>query len=313
MKLPLYRQAQESFNKLNKDKGDLNLGLYYQKFCDQWNNNRNLELDKQGFLSDITEKSDRVDRKLLDEQIARMYNLTCTLGGKFKIYELTEQFITGVGLDHPIEVGFLWNHTLGIPYIAGSSIKGIVKNWADNWSQEDNIKSIFGSNLDDVKENQVGSVIFFDALPYGRINLKTDIMTPHYTSYYSNNKCPGDWSNPIPIPFLTVDKNQRFIFFVAPRTKNDIKDCSKVIEWLDEALTTLGAGAKTATGYGCFKPVEDAEKSYNEQLKLKIKEEKRKRELENMSSIRRLMEEDGYSTDSDLFMRNLYCKMVKTS
>lgn len=319
MNLPLYEQEQvkESINKLFLDRnGDnINLGLYYQKFCNSWDRDFK-SLDKREFILDIVSKSQNIDRVLLKEHIERMYNLTCTLGGKFKIYELTERFITGIGLDHPIEVGFLWNHTLGVPYIAGSSIKGIVRNWVENWTQVDKkdnntIKRIFGSNTDDAQENQAGSVIFFDALPFGEICLKADIITPHYTPYYSDGECPGDWSNPMPISFLTVDENQKFIFFVAPRTKNNMVDCFKVIEWLDEALTTLGAGAKTATGYGCFKSAESTEKAYDEQIKIKIEEEKRRRELESMSPLRREMEKDGYSKGDEIFMEVLTVKWLK--
>ncbi len=308
--LPLYEQATKSIDKLNlKNNSDINLGLFHQKFCESWNEKFD-DLDKKKFINDITDKSQKQNRNLLDEHIERMFRLTCNLDGRFKIYELTERLITGIGLDHPVEVGFLWDHTLGVPYIAGSSIKGIVKDWVKNWCQEDDedILRIFGS--DGKKENQVGSVIFFDALPYGMINLATDIITPHYSPYYSQEECPGDWSNPTPIPFLTVDKNQKFIFFIAPRTQKYVKDCSKVIEWLEAVLTTLGAGAKTATGYGRFTPSE-TENDYKKELESKIEEEKRKRELESMSPIRKEMEQDGYSSDSDIFMENLTVKWQK--
>jgi CRISPR-associated protein Cmr6 len=310
MNLPLYEQGAQSINKLNLNSSDINLGLYYQKFCKSWKGKFD-DLDKKEFINEIAGKSQRLNRDLLDEHTERMCRLTCELDGRFKIYELTERFLTGIGLDHPVEVGFLWDHTLGVPYIAGSSIKGIVKDWAKNWCQEakEDIKRIFGS--DDNKENQVGSVIFFDALPYGMINLATDIITPHYSPYYSQEECPGDWTNPTPIPFLTVDKNQKFIFFIAPRTQKCVKDYLKAIEWLEAALTTLGAGAKTATGYGCFTPSEETENAYYKELKSKIEEEKRKRKLENMSPIQKEMEQDGYSTDSDIFMENLTVKWLK--
>lgn len=309
MNLPLYKDAKENYHKLNLDSGDINLGLYYQKFCDTWNKSFH-DLDKKKFIDETTKKSNKINKALLEEHTERMYRLTYELEGRFKIYELTERFITGIGLDHPVEVGFLWDYRLGIPYIAGGSIKGIVRDWAENWSQDDkDIKRIFGSDSGS-RENQVGSVIFFDALPYGGINLQTDIITPHYSSYYSKGECPGDWNNPTPIHFLTVDEKQKFMFFIAPRKKEDVKDCIKVIEWLEDALTTLGAGAKTATGYGRFTSSKESENAYNRELKSKIEEDKRKRELENMSPIRQEMEEDGYSLDSDIFMESLTVKWL---
>jgi CRISPR-associated protein Cmr6 len=253
MNIPIYKQAKQCFIESDLNSDNLNLGLYYQKFCSSWDRSFN-SLDKQAFINNITGKGKQLNRKLLDEYIERMCRLTSELKGRYKFYELTERFITGIGLDHPVEMGFLWNHTLGFPYIPGSSIKGIVKDWVNNWCQETekDIIRIFGS--DDDTENQVGSVIFFDALPYGRIRLQMDIITPHYGPYYSQEQCPGDWCNPTPVPFLTVDKKQKFIFFIAPRIPKHVRDCSKAIQWLEDAITTLGAGAKTTTGYGRFAP-----------------------------------------------------------
>lgn len=309
MNLPLYDRAIKSISNANLESSDINLGLYYQKFCKNWDTNFNV-FNKKEFVNEITNKSKNLSRDAFNEYIERMHYLVYNLKGKFKIYELTEKFITGIGLDHPVEVGFLWNHTLGVPYIAGSSIKGIVKDWAKNWcmENEEDILRIFGS--DDKKESQVGSVIFFDVLPYGRINLKTDIITPHYTPYYSKEERPGDWHNPTPIPFLTIDKSQKFIFFIAPRTKEYVQDCKKTLEWLEDAITILGAGAKTATGYGRFMPSEETENNYYNELESKI-EEKRKRELLSMSPIKKEMEADGYSTDSDVFMEKLTVKWLK--
>ena len=110
---------------------------------------------------------------------------------------------------------------------------------------------------------------------------------------------------------MTVDKNQKFIFFIAPRTQKYVKDCLKAIEWLEAALTTLGAGAKTATGYGRFTQSEETENAYYKELKSKTEAEKRKQKLENMSPIQKEMEQDGYSTNSEIFMENLTLKWLK--
>ncbi len=313
MKLPLYKQAKSNINRveLNLNDNNINIGLYYQKFCNTWKGKFN-NLDKKSFINKSEEKSRNFDKSLLEENIERMCYLVQGLGGSFKIYELEERFITGTGLDHPVGIGFLWDYRLGLPYIAGSSIKGVIKNWIKIWgaAERDDIKRIFGSD-NEKKENKIGSVIFFDALPYKTIKLQTDIITPHFSSYYNEGKCPGDWSNPTPISFLTIDKNQKFIFFIAPRRKEYIEDCKQVINWLDDVITTLGAGAKTATGYGRFKSLEREEKVLNEKLKSKIKEAKRKREIKNMSPVRRQMEEDGYNQDGDIFMKNLTIKWLE--
>jgi CRISPR type III-B/RAMP module RAMP protein Cmr6 len=97
-----------------------------------------------------------------------------------------------------------------------------------------------------------GSVIFLDALPIGPVALDADVMTPHYAPWYQDGKAPGDWHSPTLIPFLTVALGQTFQFALLPRTPADAADCERAETLLRQALETLGAGAKTAAGYGVF-------------------------------------------------------------
>jgi len=78
--------------------------------------------------------------------------------------------------------------------------------------------------------------------------LKSDIMTPHYAPYYTNQNggtnSPGDWYSPTPIPFLTVDKDQPFLFAIMPRPGVQVgPDLNRAWKWLCQALEWLGAGA----------------------------------------------------------------------
>ena len=77
-------------------------------------------------------------------------------------------------------------------------------------------------------------------------------MTPHYGDYYEGKTPPGDWLSPNPIPFLTVADKQEFLFAVVPADPGHIACCKPAIELLQQALAELGAGAKTAAGYGRF-------------------------------------------------------------
>src|SRR5690554_4570104 len=108
MKLPLYDQAREGTKRLVGD--NLNLGLYYQKFCDGWQwDRRGIPIlnNKGEFLSRIAEKTSKFNTGesaiLLRERIERKLRLVETLGGEIRIYELKERFVTGVGLHHPVE------------------------------------------------------------------------------------------------------------------------------------------------------------------------------------------------------------------
>jgi len=266
--LPLYNHSFHEANSFVKTPGKGNTGLWYNKFFWNWNE-ENWKLESNAKLNWIKkvvwEKGKEVRRKigdpnLLTEYSNRIHRLVHYLGGETRVYDTNWHLATGLGLSHPIENGMTWHHTLGVPCLPGSAIKGVVRTWAEEWADNHSpevIERIFGPQHDKRKNNSdkktVGTVLFFDALPVQPVELAADIMTPHYHPYYSStNKLPGDWYNPNPIPFLTVNAGQLFMFAVAPRKKENTPDLDLVLQWLDEALTITGAGTKTAAGYGRF-------------------------------------------------------------
>lgn len=277
MELPLYRLNSEYLRErktlINESKG--NNGLIFNKYFSFWNTDRNginwcVESgDKTKWIATICNQPVG-NRTLLSEASERLINLTDFMTGKFCCYRTTWRFVTGLGLNHPIENGMAWHHTLGVPYLPGSSLKGLVRCWVEQWLDDtswDDIVRIFGhrkSNDEGDKKDQqgVGSVIFHDALPVEPVQLAPDVMTPHYQDYYSKDKTPGDWMDPNPIPFLTVAENQVFLFAISPRERGleqSQSDLETVLQWLDQALVNIGAGAKTAAGYGRFGRCEQAE------------------------------------------------------
>jgi len=108
-----------------------------------------------------------------------------------------------------------------------------------------------------VEKNQkftghIGKLVFLDAFPTTDPKIEVDIMNPHYPEYYSGNKPPTDTQNPVPIPFLTVAKtNFQFIVGTKGSSLQEYKiDNRSIDDWLKEALSVHGIGAKTAVGYG---------------------------------------------------------------
>lgn len=188
------------------------------------------------------------------EAVQRRQTLVGALGGNTWVLRTAGRLVTGLGLPHPFETGFAWHHSLGVPYLPGSSLKGVARDWAQQWAGEHAAaQRICGP--EGQEERAVGTVVFFDALPTGPVRLDTDVMTPHYSEYYqdgTDQKPPADWYSPVPIPFLTVAAGQSFLFAVAPRTPAAGEDAARAAEWLRTALTGVGAGAKTAAGYGRF-------------------------------------------------------------
>jgi len=82
-------------------------------------------------------------------------------------------------------------------------------------------------------------------------------MTSHYASYYkSKTSAPGDWYDPVPVPFLTVAAGHDFHFAVVPRPGGDAKGVGTAVEWLksvsritlfDEAESTVFDGLPAST------------------------------------------------------------------
>ncbi|NLF69584.1 MAG: type III-B CRISPR module RAMP protein Cmr6 [Candidatus Anammoximicrobium sp.] len=100
---------------------------------------------------------------------------------------------------------------------------------------------------------QAGEIVFHDAWPEGWPRLAVDILNNHHTSYYQDGEPAGDWDAPVPVYFLAVPPGQTFSFALGKR-RTDVPDESQDLarQWLMGALLHEGAGAKTATGYGCF-------------------------------------------------------------
>ncbi len=100
-----------------------------------------------------------------------------------------------------------------------------------------------------------GLVTFHDAFADGDApaQLEIDVCTPHYGPYYAQGQAPGDWLSPVPVTFLTIAAGSRFRFRVTkaePACSDALLQAAKRL--LLGGLHWLGAGAKTAAGYGWF-------------------------------------------------------------
>jgi len=196
--------------------------------------------------------------------------------------ELKSPLITGIGQSHPNEAGMVFDHTIGIPYIPASSIKGVVRfahtlglinsnnsaefiksdkkgEYIDEMNKKTMIPDLFGGDLEKKKngkkeiEKLRGKIIFLDAYSGNVPDLHVDIMNPHYGDYFSDEKGetpPADYLDPTPIKFLTVKPGTTFIFRALFPKNSDLKD--HVIKAYERALSVEGVGAKTAVGYGRF-------------------------------------------------------------
>ena len=248
---PLYQGTSEA----SLENG--NTGLWYDKFCNSWGSMSKaavkkaaVKIDKDTWISGVTGCCGNRDE--LKRQSDRRRKMIECLNGRCIDLQTVGPFVTGLGRDHPVENGFLWHHTLSVPYLPGSSVKGMVGAWSKHWQETDEAswRPILGC------ERRVGDVVFFDALPMEPVMLEADVMTPHY----GEGRPPGDWIDPIPIPFLAVREGAKFRFAVVPRpgSADAAARCEMACQWLKEALEWIGAGAKTAVGYGRFGRFDEA-------------------------------------------------------
>lgn len=240
---PLYR---ESINAQRVEPG--NAGLWYDKFCDLGQaqpdpTKPGLGTEKAGWIKQVTRRPVG-DAELLHDYYARRSQLVERSGGRLLCVRTTSRLVTGLGRAHPVENGFAWHPILGTPYLPGSSLKGLLRAWALTAQVE--VDARLGT-----PEGR-GDVMLLDALPLGPVQLELDVMTPHYGDYYGSDQPPGDWMSPTPVPFLVVAPGATFHFALIPRGEQARASLDEIERWLLGALGELGAGAKTAVGYGLF-------------------------------------------------------------
>lgn len=315
---PLYKAAA---NATSTESG--NAGLWYDKFCNQWCLNSDSECvglkkwtlqafqkKEGGQTKTINPKLNWIDdvagiplgsTLLLSEAVDRQVGLLSTYGQTPLFFKTDWYFVTGLGREHPVENGFAWHHGWGMPYLPGSSVKGMVRAWVEYWLEgeinSDEVKRIFGPRGEAaLKSPNCGSVIFLDALPTKPVKVKADIMTPHYGPYYQtpSDQPPADWHSPTPIPFLVVTPDTTFQFGLLPRRPGDEGDVEQARVWLEQALDIIGAGAKTAVGYGRMRNDPNAKMEYQQRLRAieqQIREQKEHDEEASMTPEQRRIKE----------------------
>jgi CRISPR-associated protein Cmr6 len=185
----------------------------------------------------------------------------------------TAPFATGLGNEHPIENGFAFLTPYGLPYLAGSGVKGILRrsmqelmdDGEDGFTNEA-INALFGPELDPESGNKPedakrGALDFWDVFPSpDKGKLSVEIMTPHYSKYYQGEEAPHDSGAPVPVSFLAVPAKSQFDFHVVCHAAR--LPASLQTEWrtlldraFQHAFEWVGFGAKTSVGYGAMAAV----------------------------------------------------------
>lgn len=269
---PLRTPLPKSVLQEAKLRQDSHTGLWFERFFNgfesDWSVSNNKEHQLQ-WLKEITQNT-RGDNSWIQRYAETTQRRVTAMGGKCIDAHNEGFFVTGMGISHPIENGLSWHPVLGVPYLNGAAVKGLLRSFFENWTDIplQDIRNWFGEdeNVDKQLTSKTGQYVFFDALPTKPVKLFVDIITPHYGKWYAEgqkingdsgeniHRIPADWHSPIPVQFLAV-KEISLKFAVAPRTSTvttnpEVLDV--LLEGLTMALQWLGAGAKTGAGYGRF-------------------------------------------------------------
>lgn len=182
----------------------------------------------------------------------------------FVLYRCVGRLAAGLGEAGVLENGLAIQHTWGLPYLPGPSLKGVAAAAAHKLVEE---PTWHKAGSDDGEKGEAAKLLFGDVDWRGSVEFldawfvpgKTDdapyhldIMTPHNSSYYQGktiDATPTGQDSPIPVSFLSSSGH----YAVALSASHEAAEAGWLTaaqELLKMGLEQLGIGAKTNAGYG---------------------------------------------------------------
>lgn len=259
-----------------------NAGLVFDRFLKIWHG---FNLVKERFepLKQFVTEYAELERNLAPFLKTRHEQLRAIAGGSERAERTAvtqERLASGLGSSHPLENGFCFDDSLGVPHLPGSSVKGLCRQMAELDGDAALVRELFGNGDEDDRREErtatAGDIVFLPAYPENWPRLEVDVINCHQPSYYGGNPVvlrvdtdepndaggsstrrnprrkrvgPLEIEDPVPVFFLTVAKNTRFVFRCFSRSDNT-SNVEQALDLLCDGLATLGVGAKTALGYG---------------------------------------------------------------
>jgi len=205
------------------------------------------------------------------------------------------RMIVGLGGKGALEFGITLHPVTGLPYIPGSALKGLCRNYALYYIAEQSGISLDPAQAKDASETtsrldeqltgikhhglkvhpdyatlyqnlfgtqgNAGQCVFYDAVirgvPENTALLAVEVMTPHFRKYYESGgkDAPHDADDPNPITYIAVNAGITFAFAIGKRHGIATSPLVDARDLQRQALSEMGIGAKTAAGYGVFAPL----------------------------------------------------------
>lgn len=177
-----------------------------------------------------------------------------------------------LALEGAIKCGFSFDYTTGLPYLPGSSLKGVLRSYFPGSEKDEAIakgKAGFLQSLlppevelrmEEIRELEQlifeNGMVFLGAYPDISENIQkgdqkgTPLMAMDYITKHEELK------NPVPVALIKVRPGVsfRFCFLLRDITLSSGKSIPKedLLELFQRVILTMGVGAKTNTGYGRF-------------------------------------------------------------
>ena len=165
--------------------------------------------------------------------------------------------LTGGGM---LETGCAISHSYGMPFIPGSSVKGVVRAHVSQSpfgnAHPEVLAELFGAAADPEQgypEGLAGLVVFHDAWwvptnPEVPKPFAEEIVTTHHLDYYGQERAvdASDCDSPVPNAQIAVQGHFLFVLEGEPAWRD------LAAAMLTHTLAERGIGAKTRTGYGLF-------------------------------------------------------------
>jgi len=282
---------------MNRSAPGHRFGLYFPVWNSRWEIIKDKKTDAAGRVLSLQPDDRKRMVSLAERQQVLALGLGDTVISQYAIS--TSPFVTGMGYEHPLENGFAFLNPYGLPYLPGSSVKGVLRRAAKELDVDaEDVAELFGSSAADGSQ---GALNFWDAFPQGKLAL--DVMTPHHGDYYQEKSAPHDSGQPNPIVFLTVAPEAKFAFHVQLIRSIAMSDWQAVLrECFEHAFDWMGFGAKTSVGYGAMMHDQKAQESV-ERMRVQAAETARKAamtpldcDLETWKSMDSNLRENAIST-----------------
>ena len=236
---------------------DAHAGLLMQRGLPEWNQD-----DKQA-KADLIQKIVKIpapkESSLYALAFTRWVQATSDTGRFATLAAgISGRLYTGLNSAGALETGISTHHTYGMPLIAGSSVKGIARSYAESLGLDKaHLTVLFGDDSDSGSLKS-GALVWHDAwfVPANTPPFAAEIITTHHQDYYNGKQPEADeMESPIPNQQIATQGSFYFVIESAPGAQAWAEYAKNL---LFQALQTQGAGSKTASGYGYFIKADEA-------------------------------------------------------